>query len=269
MNMTVNTGSERFDSGAHKYSAYLGTPEGRLRLDLALANLEDFLPPPHARKSLRALDVGGGTGALSVRLAQFGLLVTLLDSSLEMLHIANAAAKDAGVSDQISPIQGDAIQTVASFPAQSFDLILCHNVLEFIDNPDGLLGNVAGTLRDSAVVSVLVRNQAGEVLKAALQAGDLAGAEKNLNSDCAEESLYGGSVRLLTPQALQALMRAASLEVIAMRGVRVASDYLPPRVNRSAEYERIFELERKLGNRPDFAAVARYIQCLARRATAK
>jgi len=35
---------ERFESGADKYAAYLETPEGRLRLDLAFANLQEFLP---------------------------------------------------------------------------------------------------------------------------------------------------------------------------------------------------------------------------------
>jgi hypothetical protein len=60
------------------------------------------------------------------------------------------------------------------------------------------------------------------------------------------------------------MLKAASLGVIAERGVRVLADYLPPRVSRSADYERIFELERKLGSRPQYAAVARYIQCCAR-----
>jgi hypothetical protein len=37
------------------------------------------------------------------------------------------------------------------------------------------------------------------------------------------------------------------------------------RISRSAEYEQIFELERKLGSRPEYAAVSRYIHCLARK----
>jgi len=48
--------------------------------------------------------------------------------------------------------------------------------------------------------------------------------------------------------------------------VRVLSDYLPSRVSRQDEYERIIELERKLGRRPEFLAVARYLHCLAHRA---
>jgi hypothetical protein len=58
----------------------------------------------------------------------------------------------------------------------------------------------------------------------------------------------------------------SSLAVTAERGVRVMSDYLPRRISRSDEYERIFELERKLGRRSEFAAVARYTHFLAYRA---
>ena len=120
-------------------------------------------------------------------------------------------------------------------------------------------------LRDSsAILSVLVRNQAGEVLKAAIQAGDLAAAERNLNAEWGQESLYGGEVRLFTPDKLHAMLKAASLTVVAERGVRVISDYLPPPLARRTNYERILELERKLGSRADFAAIARYTHCLAR-----
>jgi hypothetical protein len=116
----------------------------------------------------------------------------------------------------------------------------------------------------SAILSVIVRNQAGEVLKAAIQAGDLAAAEQNLTAQWGHESLYAGQVRLFTAESLQAMLMEASLAVTAKRGLRVVSDYLPPRVSLSAEYDRVFELELKLGRRPEFAAVARYTQCLAR-----
>jgi hypothetical protein len=56
------------------------------------------------------------------------------------------------------------------------------------------------------------------------------------------------------------------LSVVAERGVRVIVDYLSPQISLSAEYDRIFELERKLGTRPYFAAVARYTHWLAHRA---
>jgi len=263
--MAANADSERFRSGADKYAAYLETPEGRLRLDLAFANLQEFLP--QATRSLRALDLGCGTGDIALRVARLGFHVTLLDSSTAMLDFAKRAAREAGVTERIALKHGDAAQVADLFHAGWFDVILCHNVLEFVDDPCAVLRGAARTLRDSsAILSVLVRNQAGEVLKAALQAGDLAAAEHNLTAEWGDESLYGGRVRLFTAESLRGMLIAASLAVTAERGVRVMSDYLPPRVSRGAEYERICELERKLGRRPEFAAVARYAQYLTRRA---
>jgi S-adenosylmethionine-dependent methyltransferase len=163
---------------------------------------------------------------------------------------------------------GDAAQLTDLFRVISFDVVLCHNILEYVDDPATVLrGGAARLLRDtSAILSIVVRNQAGEVFKAAIQAGDLAAAEANLTAEWAFESLYGGKVRLFTSSGLHAMLNAESLALIAERGVRVLSDYLPPRVSRSDEYDRIVELERKLGRRPEFAAVARYTHSLFRHA---
>src|ERR1700757_142341 len=122
--MTANDDFERFRAGAAKYAAYLETPEGRLRLDLAFANLQDFLP--QATRSLHALDLGCGTGAIAVRLARLGLHVTLLDASPAMLDIAKRTAQEAGVTDKIVLQHGDATQLKTLFHTASFDVILCH-----------------------------------------------------------------------------------------------------------------------------------------------
>jgi len=265
MNMFAGPGSERFQSGANKYAAYLETPGGRLRSDLTFANLHDFLPQ-QAKQPLRALDLGCGTGATAVRLARLGIHVTAVDCSAAMLDIAQRAALEGGVAEKIVVKHGEAAQLASLFPARSFDVILCHNILEYVDDPGAVLRDAARALRgSSAIVSVLVRTQAGEVLKAAIRAGDLEEAENGLMAEWGEESLYGGRVRLFSNDYMQRMLKAASLTLIAERGVRVVADYLPPAVSRDAEYQRILELERKLGMRPEFAAVARYRQCLARR----
>jgi S-adenosylmethionine-dependent methyltransferase len=264
--VTANHDLDRFRSGAVKYAAYLETPEGRLRLDLAFANLQDLLP--QSTRPLVALDIGGGTGALAARLAKLGLHVTVLDASQPMLDLAKRAALEAGVADRIALKHGDAAQLASLFPAGSFDVVVCHNILEYVDAPAAVLQGAARVLRNPAgVISVLVRNQAGEVLKAAIKDGDLAAAEHHLTAESTHESLYGGPVRLFAAKSLQSMLADASLAVVAERGVRVVSDYLPLQVSRTEIYERIFELECKLGRRPEFARVARYTQCLAHCAT--
>jgi hypothetical protein len=110
-----------------------------------------------------------------------------------------------------------------------------------------------------------VRNQAGEVLKAALQTGDLNLAEQSLTADWGQESLYGGKVRLFTSEGLEAMLNDASLTIKARKGVRIIADYLPAQISRSGDYERILALERKLGERREFFGIARYMHYLASR----
>ena len=259
----------RFESDASRYAAYLETPEGRLRTDLSFANLQDFLPESPGTKVLCALDLGCGTGATALHLARLGIHVTVFDSSPTMLELAERTVVEAGLKEKISVKHGDAAHLAEICEKRSFDIILCHNLLEFVDKPGAVLRGVVHAMRDSsAILSVLVRNQAGEVLKAALQTGDLGAAEHNLTLEWGQESLYGGKVRLFTSESLEEMLKDASLTVTARRGVRVIADYLPSKISRSAEYQRIFELERKLGKRREFFGVARYMQCFARCATA-
>jgi S-adenosylmethionine-dependent methyltransferase len=76
--------------------------------------------------------------------------VTLLDSSPAMLEIAKRTAQGAGVTDKVVLRHGDATQLANSFHARSFDVILCHNVLEYLDDPIAVLCGAARALQDSS-----------------------------------------------------------------------------------------------------------------------
>lgn len=258
------TSANHFENDPSTYAAYLKTPEGRLRADLSFANLRDFLATSQGFNPSRALDLGSGTGDAAIRLARLGVHVTLLDSSAAMLELAQWAVAKAGVGDMVAVKHGDAAQALGIFHAESFNVILCHNLLEYVEDPSAVVCGAARLLRDSsAILSLLVRSQAGEVLKAALKTGNLASAEENLNASWAHESLYRGTVRLFTPESLDALLLGAGLTVKGRRGVRIVSDYLPEEISRTTEHDHIFSLERKLGNRPEFFGVARHMQILA------
>jgi len=260
----------RFEKDAERYATYLETPEGRLRADLAFANVQELLPVTTGERPLRALDLGCGTGTTAIRMARLGIHVTLLDSSASMLALAEHAAVEAGIRDRVTVKHREAPNLAEVFPGESFDIVLCHNLLEYVEDPGEVLCGAARVLRDSAgVLSVLVRNQAGDVMKAALRAGDLAAAESTLTAEWGQETLYGGKVRLFTPGLLEAILKDAGLIIRARRGVRVVADYLPSQIARAGEYERIFALERRLGERGEFFGIARYLQCFAIRAGAR
>ncbi len=80
----------------------------------------------------KVLDIGCGTGSLSVVLAGLGHTVTGIDISPEMLARANAKAERAGYSIQFQRMDA----AFPQFPAQAFDVILCRHLLWSLPEPD-------------------------------------------------------------------------------------------------------------------------------------
>jgi S-adenosylmethionine-dependent methyltransferase len=250
---------------ADKYTAYLKTMAGRLRLDLAWENLRPLLPGNASK--WRALDLGGGTGSASVKLAEMGFAVVLLDSSEEMLGIARQQAKSRKVAAKISFRHADANRLSELFAAGFFDVVVCHNLLEYVDDPCTIVRGIAQVLRKEGVASVLARNRAGEVLRAAIKSRDWELARANLSAQTAVDSLFGQPVRMLEPAGIHTMLTRAGLEVVAEYGIRVFSDYLDLGEPAGEAYRQLLELELFLGARPEFAAIARYTQVIARPAS--
>jgi len=268
---------ERFESGAPDYAAYLQTTEGRLRLDIAWENFLSFINEADATqkgfeaRSTRAgelprvLDLGGGTGALALRFAAHGWRAVVVDPSATMLSLAADAARAQGLAERFTFHQAAAERARELFAPQTFDAALCHNVLEYVSDPRAVTLSLAALVRAGGLVSLVARNRAGEAMRAALKGHDLDEAELALTAGEVRESLYGGPARLFDAETLCELATEAGMNVVAVRGVRVVTDYLPASLSATAEtYARLLAFERTLGARPEFAGVARYTQIIAR-----
>jgi 2-polyprenyl-3-methyl-5-hydroxy-6-metoxy-1,4-benzoquinol methylase len=246
------------------YGEYLRTVPGRLRGDLAWNHLRRFLP---SEPDAAALDVGGGTGEMAVRLARCGFKVSVLDASQAMLAETERASTEASVRRCITLVHGDAGRLAHLFAPASFMVIVCHNVIEFLDGPAEVLQAISSLLvrRDNAVASVMVRNRAGEILSAALKDGDLVAAESILTAPNVRAKLANQLVAVFTPRELRDMLTRAGLNMLAEYGIRVFSDYLPEQfVDECSNYAAMLAIEQKLGAQPEFAAIARYTQMIAR-----
>jgi S-adenosylmethionine-dependent methyltransferase len=251
---------DRFESGAREYAEYLRTVEGRLRLDIAWENFRSACPAPGF-----ALDLGCGTGALSVRLARAGWSVCAADSSAAMVETARAAARREGCEDRVEFFRLDAARAAERFGPQKFSAALCHNVLEYVPDPAAVVRAAGRALAPGGLVSLLARNRAGEALRDAIKRHDLDSAESALAAASVRESLYGGPARLFDAESLRELAAGAGLDTVAVRGVRVVADYLPPPLSETEElYARLLAFELRLGAHADFIPVARYVQLIAR-----
>ena len=88
------------------------------------------------------LDLGTGTGRMLERLAPKAARAVGVDASHAMLAVARANLEKAGLS-RVELRQGDIY--ALPFPRGSFDLVIVHQVLHFLDDP-------ARTLREAAAL---------------------------------------------------------------------------------------------------------------------
>ncbi|WP_433539282.1 methyltransferase domain-containing protein [Micromonospora sp. CA-249363] len=212
---------------------------------------------------LTVLDIGGGTGGFAVPLARAGHRVTVVDASPDALAALTRRAAEAGVADRIVAVQGDGDALAGLVEPAGVDLVLCHAVLEVVDDPTPVVAALATALRPGGAASVLVAGRAAAVLGRAMN-GHLDVAA-SLAADPAGSAGPRDTLRRRydAPEAV-ALLTAAGLEVEDIHGVRVLADLLPATVS-DGQPAALVELELALAAQPPYRDLAAQLHLFARR----
>jgi S-adenosylmethionine-dependent methyltransferase len=240
------------------------------------------------RTALDIVDVGAGTGGFAVGIAGLGHRVTVVDPSPDALAAARWRAGEAGVT--LTEVQGEAVDLPAlvgepgaagtSADENGADLVICHNVLEYVDSPSAALAAVARVLRPGGTVSVLAANTVAAVLQRAL-AGKYAEARAMLPGPASSSSVSSSSVspgagpvaagaasavRRFTLPELTALIEGAGLRAGEAHGIRIFSSLLPGAGADPATAEALRELEEAAATCPPLRDIATRLHVLAYRA---
>lgn len=121
-------------------------PDHGLRADRTraawAARLESWLPTG-AADGLDVLDVGCGTGSLSLLLAGAGHRVTGVDLAPRMVEQARTKLRDAGLTGRF--LVGDAAQPPTG--AERFDVLLSRHLVWTLPDPEAALTEWVGRLR--------------------------------------------------------------------------------------------------------------------------
>jgi SAM-dependent methyltransferase len=213
---------------------------------------------------LSVLDLGGGTGGFAVPLAELGHSVTVVDPSPDSLAALERRAAETQTAHLVRGVQGDATDIVELLGAGSVDIVLCHSVLEVVDDPAQALAAVAAVLRPGGAVSVLAANRVAAVV-ARVAAGRLRQAHHVLTDPhgCAGD---GDSLsRRFTLPGLHDLLAGAGLEVRSSHGIRIFADAAPAGLldSDAQAAAELVALERAAAGDPAYTAVATQLHVLA------
>ncbi len=189
------------------YLDYTRKPWGQLYYDTVASQLA-CVPDGAA-----VLDIGAGFGVLAARLCDRCRVTALEPDEAMRAHFLP--------QEKIALLAGG-FPEAAALPAASFDAVLCHNVLEYVD-VDGrpaAFAAMARALRPGGLLSLIAHNRPGKVAAAAVFQADPGKAAGLLAGDTAY-SLSFGEISDLAPQDVEALCASCGLRVEQYMGVRM------------------------------------------------
>ncbi len=219
---------------------------------------------------LHVLDIGGGTGGFAVRVAELGHRVTVVDPSPDALATLDRRSRETGVADRVTGVQGDlsslpalradgALGAGASGGDQSVDAVLCHGVLEIVDDPSAALAGLREVLRPGGLLSLLCAQRHATVLARAM-AGHFEQALATLT-----RSGPSPAPHRFTAEELVDLLRRAGFERPTLHAVRVFSDLVPSSLVdlEPGAAASLALLEQAVAERPEYLTLATQVHALA------
>ncbi|CAM5372967.1 MULTISPECIES: class I SAM-dependent methyltransferase [Streptomyces] len=215
------------------------------------------------REALDVLDTGGGSGNFAVPVAALGHRVTVVDPSPNALFALERRAAEAGVAERVHGVQGDVLGLFDVVERGGYDAVLCHGVLEYVEDPAEGVRNAVDALRPEGALSLLAAGLGGAVLSRAL-AGHFTEARHAL-SDPAGRWGDGDPVpHRFTAEQLIELVGAAGATAGAVHGVRVFADLVPGVLvdTEPGALDALLKLEAAAAELPAFHAVATQLHVL-------
>ena len=151
-----------------QYKQMLEQPWGKIQYEITFAQLEHI-------KGKKILDFGSGFGLVSQFLAQNNE-VFAIEPQEEMLFAYS--------NHRYEKILGS-LEQVKKFESETFDIVLCHNVLEYIDKDCRVnyLSELKRVLKRNGKLSIIKHNQVGKIMQAVVFSNDVDQALDLLNGN--------------------------------------------------------------------------------------
>lgn len=177
---------------------------------------------------------------------------------------AALAQEPPGVRARVRLLEGDGRDAGRHFGPGSFDVVLCHGVLTYLEDPDAVLAALVRVLAPGGLLSLLVRNADALAVRPGL-AGDWTGALEAFDAERRTNRL-GVTARAEGRAVLARTLGELGAPVREWYGVRVFCDTAPDDARMPedpGECERFLAAEEEAGRRDPYRSVAALLHLCA------
>ncbi|RTE87313.1 MULTISPECIES: methyltransferase domain-containing protein [Gammaproteobacteria] len=242
-----------FENDALRFSNNIyGTLKGKIREHVLKEDLS-FL---NNGKSRSIVDLGAGIGQVNSWLAQAGHNITHVEPSLDMLSEAKSLHAKLNLTEQYEYFN----DTIQSFATEgTFDLVCCHAVLEWLENPWLAWLKLTELVADGGYLSLMFYN-----IEAKRMANLVYGNFDYVNAGLkVKKKVRFSPSNPLKVSEVMNWVAASKLEIVQHSGVRVIHDYLksPEKIDEQA----LIDLELRYRKLEPYRALGRYQHILLRK----
>ena len=247
--------AERFVEG------HYGSLRGRVRTHVIAEHHRAHLPPAPGA----VVDVGGGAGTQSIPLARLGYEVTIVDPSAEMLRRAGErlAAEDPAVAGRVRLVGARGEDAPEAVGGATFDGVLCHGVLMYVDDPAELVGALCRLTGPGGVLSVVAKNVEVMAVRHAHE-GDWATALAAFDADRQVNGL-GVDTRGDHVDDLSLAIAGHGVDPVAWYGVRLFTDGWTPERPSTDPEDLVLAVELEASRRDPYRRLSRLFHLVGRR----
>ena len=229
-----------------------GTDKGRIRLAVIWRQLCQQVPRIESGRPLRILDAGCGTGAMARKLAGRHEL-TCCDISRRMIDAVKDTLSGEQTAFDVRYIHAP-FQSLDDQEAESFDLVLCHAVLEWLAEPEQAVCELRKLLKPDGYLSLAFYNLHGLIIRNLVRGNLRKVASGRFSGDA------GGLTprHPLSPETVLDWLDEAGYRILDHRGVRTFYDLMQPERRRGIAVEDIIDMELKFSGLEPYRSMARY-----------
>lgn len=194
----------------------------------------------------RILDFGSGEGITANYFAASNEVIAI-EPYEEML-------KNAWTDNEYKQIIGD-VKSLSAYEDEYFDMIICHNVLEYIDDKEEVVKELARVLKKDGLLSVAKHNRNGRVMQMAVLLDDMDKANALLNGEDSSASKFG-AIRYYEDEDISRW--SPELKLQSNLGIRTFWDLQQNQEKHDTEdwQQKIMQLEMRVSKVDEYRSIA-------------